>query len=359
MEQSIHDEYAQLNAGHLPVQATSVAVNAVLGVPVGLAQLEKLEIRVLEVMVGVEMGSYTSGHDFKELDTYSHTDEVTESCHSRVLSVMKNMILWAMYPMTFENYNVGSREEKQKPQVGNWLRRDIFLHIQLHIDDEETLRVAVVEASQRAMLERAATTGLKILYAIIFSGYHIAIVRIERDAFADGASNITHTVALPFFPSWYATSPSTPGITALGRLSYLPDPDALARLARLAPKTEDAESNVDQSGEPLFTDTGILDVLPSEILVKIASYLPDLNARYTFARLSLRTKQASIDTLRGVYVNGWPMLDIPSAMHNVERRTQTYDRPAPSLSLHPKVRHSSCRWALVVCLDGRNQWRTH
>lgn len=281
----------------------SEAVHDLLGVAPGLSHLEGVRIRVLEVMVGVEIGSYRSGHDFKELETYSHVDEVGDSDgpDSRILSVMRDMMLWAMYPMSFANYDEEAQQEKEKLEVNNWLRQDVFLHIHLHIDDDETLRAAVVEVSNKIMLERPASTGPDVLYAIIFSGYHLAIVRIDRDSSADATFTVSHTHALPFLPSWYATSPSTPGITALGRLSYLPDPNAVARLA---PSTNDASS------ETLFTNAGILDTLPSEILVKIASYITDDDARYAFASLSPRTKQGSIDILRDVYVNGWPLLDI-------------------------------------------------
>lgn len=303
VETSVVDQYAQLSSGKAPVMVGSEAVHDLLGVASGLSHLEGVRIRVLEVMVGVEIGSYRSGHDFKELETYSHVDEVGDSDGpgSRILSVMRDMMIWAMYPMSFANCDEEAQQEKKKLKVNNWLRQDVFLHIHLHIDDDETLRAAVVEVSNKIMLERPASTGPDVLYAIIFSGYHLAIVRIDRDSSADATFTVSHTHALPFLPSWYATSPSTPGITALGRLSYLPDPNAVARLA---PSTNDASS------ETLFTNAGILDTLPSEILVKIASYITDDDARYTFASLSPRTKQGSIDILRDVYVNGWPLLDI-------------------------------------------------
>lgn len=317
IETSVLAEYAQLSSGQAPVQVGSEEVHELLGVPLSLSHLEKLRIRVLEVAVGVEMGSYKSGHDLKELETYSHVDEVCEGPDPHILSVMRDMMLWAMYPMSFEDCDEESWQEKKKVQLDDWLRRDVFLHLHLHIDDEETLRAAVVEVSNKIMLDRPAATGPDVLYAIIFSGHHLAIVRIDRISNADATFAVTHTNALPFFPSWYATSPSTLGITALGRLSYLPDPDAVRRLA--------PNANNERS-ETLFADTGMLDTLPSEILVKIASYVTDVDARYTYASLSPRTKQASMDILRDVYVNGWPLLAIS------ERDTSSEDVAARRLT---------------------------
>ncbi|OCH88995.1 hypothetical protein OBBRIDRAFT_836185 [Obba rivulosa] len=129
------------------------------------------------------------------------------------------------------------------------------------------------------------------VYGILFSGYHIAIVRVTRDG------PVTHTATMQFLPSFYTKTPSTSGITALARLGYLKD-------------DEIPDKHVDPSAwevhrrkvHPYFRSAGLLDRLPMEILQETAEHLILPEWRVQFARISPRTLAASSGCLRDVHI---------------------------------------------------------
>ncbi|KDQ57275.1 hypothetical protein JAAARDRAFT_58740 [Jaapia argillacea MUCL 33604] len=95
-----------------------------------------------------------------------------------------------------------------------WPRPNVCVHYTKHLDEPAHLKAALVKVFH---LARSRYSG-GLLWGIAFSITHCVIVRIDL---AD-VTNCTHTAALPFLPSWHASSLCTEGITALGRLFHIP-----------------------------------------------------------------------------------------------------------------------------------------
>lgn len=66
-----------------------------------------------------------------------------------------------------------------------------------------------------------------IIYGVAFSIFHCVVVHINTQ----NGFTFKHSNALQFLPSFYADTPSTPGITALAHLGYHSDVEVILRVA--------------------------------------------------------------------------------------------------------------------------------
>jgi hypothetical protein len=85
------------------------------------------------------------------------------------------------------------------------------MRITTHLDDERNMKKSTLELVDEVAANRQPGS---VTYGILFSFFHCVIVRV------DAQNGFKSTAALQFLPSFYATSSSTPGITAIGSLAY-------------------------------------------------------------------------------------------------------------------------------------------
>jgi hypothetical protein len=114
-----------------------------------------------------------------------------------------------------------------KRQEFTWAREDTVICIATHLDDKRCLQASISRLVD-AITEQKDHPGN--YFGIAFSVYHCAIVKVVKDT---RTAKFSHTAALQFLPSFYADSPSTPGITALARLGYRVDPAVFVRATKV------------------------------------------------------------------------------------------------------------------------------
>ncbi|KAJ7252429.1 hypothetical protein B0H12DRAFT_619633 [Mycena haematopus] len=162
---------------------------------------ETVRIALHEAM----MGAWRFGHHIRVLETVSERADISKD----LLSIGEDLIRAAVGPMLFSKDPTYTLYVKDL--AFSWLATDICLRITTHLDDERTLKNSILDLVDEVALHRRP--GI-MTYGILFSFFHCVIVRIDLNG------EFKSTAALQFLPSFYATSPSTPGITALGRLAY-------------------------------------------------------------------------------------------------------------------------------------------
>ncbi|KAG2045185.1 hypothetical protein BDR03DRAFT_938124 [Suillus americanus] len=99
-------------------------------------------------------------------------------------------------------------------------------------------------------------------FGIAFSVYHCALVKVVKDAHT---MTFSHTNALQFLPSFYADSPSTPGITALARLGIRIDPALFERVMEICHHKASLKMS-NKMGESLTHGADGSDDMPPNIL---------------------------------------------------------------------------------------------
>ncbi|KAL0956684.1 hypothetical protein HGRIS_002812 [Hohenbuehelia grisea] len=200
---------------------------------------------------------------------------------------------------------------KGKATAGDmtWVHPSVCLHIALHLDAEPNLKAAIGELVQ-FVKEDTVKQDLDrgpVVYGVVTSLFHSALVKIDisRDY------TFHHTPALQLLPSFYATSPSTPGLTALIRLGCsLPYPDILTQVIERHPflqKLAQVEEGSSAQGRTRF------DEIPPEMIIHIGSYLTDPVdlARFALTGHHVRAVMSSMssDLLRWPFVEGARLVD--------------------------------------------------
>ncbi|KAF8959616.1 hypothetical protein BDZ97DRAFT_1922790 [Flammula alnicola] len=156
-----------------------------------------------------------------------------------------------------------------------WLREDLCLLWATRLDDEAIMQAAVARLFMR--VTQASPKAKNIVYGIVISLFHIVIVRVDLGV---SEGSFKHTAALQFLPSFYAKSPSTPGISAAVRLGY-------ALLCRDLEHLPDSPTYFGEHRNP----ESVVGTIPTEIWTSIAGMLyrpADL------IRLSLISRQSKL-----------------------------------------------------------------
>ncbi|KAJ7641316.1 hypothetical protein FB45DRAFT_899926 [Roridomyces roridus] len=177
-----------------------------------------------------------------------------------------------------------------RPKVAEytWLSPDICLRISTHLDDERYRKKSVLE-----LVREISTGGVK--FGILFSFFHCLIVRVDEDC------TFKCTAPLQFLPSWYARSPSTPGITALARLAY--------HKAPLPVTSIDPEQGL--------SPDHILSRIPEDVWWHIASDLPP-NALLTLSPHIPQLQTVANTLLRYPHVGTVRLLAAKPAVQNAK-----------------------------------------
>jgi hypothetical protein len=271
-------------------QAGPVLIHDLLSVTESLSGVECSRVAFLEILVGHHMGTGDTGHILRVLETVSSRDRIPKEILPIVISALHPMI----YP---------SRPVDCDDFLGfMWMTDDLCLRVTTHLDDEANLQSAMGELINH-IAESKEKKG--VVYGILFSIFHCVIMSIDLGA----GGKCQHTSALPFLPSWYAYSRSTPGITALARLGNLLNFEMWA----------DRLGNVEifQSASPTIQAATMLSRMPEDICYMIAWYLYTPSDILAFMSLSPACKFVGMRMLKYPNVDGYRFLKpIPQPPRN-------------------------------------------
>ena len=236
-----------------------VPIPQLLGVPEALTPIEVACVHLFQANIGALMSLPHTCLPIRCLEQVQKSDNIP----SNLLALGWTIVSLSLGPMIYEDNSL----IRQPPNsVGDsiWLLPRVCLRMVTHLDDERNLQAVVIDLFDAAMNHPNNVRG--VVYGIGFSFFHCVIVRIDTDQ----QGSFKHTPALQFLPSWYATSQSTPGITALVRLGCVFD---IVELLDIPPA-------------PRVLDGHVLSFVPQEIWMLIASYIHSVPDFITLSSLS-------------------------------------------------------------------------
>ncbi|TFY51877.1 hypothetical protein EVG20_g10798 [Dentipellis fragilis] len=257
-------------------------IHELLGVQPPLSPPERVRVRLLEVLINHSLLHHENTRVLRELAKVPSRDQLPLYTAAVLMTMLVSVMdpfprCWPLPSHPEYHYDLADLL-----QLG-FLRSNVCLILWTHLDDDANLHAAAAHLVCEVKRRRPS---LGIVYGILFSGSHIVIMRIDLTA----GGKIAHTAALPFLPDNFTTSPSTPGITALGRLLSLEDPQVLSKLRPMFPTSDSERSKLEDEGFHYATG-GMLDRLSTDTLARIQSHLPDTKSRVIFASLCPRTAQ--------------------------------------------------------------------
>ncbi|KAH7906174.1 hypothetical protein BJ138DRAFT_665153, partial [Hygrophoropsis aurantiaca] len=176
-------------------------------------------------MVEVVIAEYITHGDIsarvREFEAFADRDHITHATWQMAASMANFPFMLQIFPQEYDDRSIERTDF-------TWVRRDVVVHVTTHLDDATALQAAILRTVEVCVEdEDRAEKRPSVLFGVAFSVNHCAIVRVSRED--DGAGSFQYTPALQFVPSFFADSPSTPGITALARLGNRPDPDVMQR----------------------------------------------------------------------------------------------------------------------------------
>ncbi|KII94555.1 hypothetical protein PLICRDRAFT_692919 [Plicaturopsis crispa FD-325 SS-3] len=298
-----------------------------------LSDDECVHTQLLEVLVGNIMKAPAVGHSVRLTENVARPEELTQDIRDFAVLLPCLALLPSIFPYP----------DLKRPENVDaiWLRRDVVLRVTTHLDDERNMQAGIAALVSAIM---STTEGEGIVYGVVFSIFHCVLVRVDMNA----GGSFDHTPALQFLPSFYAKSPSTPGITALARLGFRYDPDIVERTAQWL-HHKGASTSLDLSVSSLAPfkispapDITALDRLPMEILEQIVGHISTRSADLLkLAQLSERCKSFAAMQLRAPFISDLQLTraiprssPLGRAAHGDES-TEHNNLPAYPLQVHP------------------------
>lgn len=221
VDHAIIDEYAARHSD----SDIGLPISELLGTTDLVNSCEAARHALYEVILGRMMKTWEIGHSIRILETA--TDRASVS--GDLLGMGVDMVQVAFGRMLFgrpidrlepdvqdpqrEYFRMFEKVKKTVPVPPefSWLAPDVCLRITTHLDDEPNLKRSILELVGEVALNRQLG---RFTYGVLFSFFHCVIVRVDLQ------NGFKSTAVLQFLPSFYATSPSTPGIAALSSLAY-------------------------------------------------------------------------------------------------------------------------------------------
>lgn len=283
---------------------SQVALSDLLAVSDGLSQDEHVRVTLLEVMIGQCMFSSAIGKEIYEIELLNDHNQITDD----QWSIACFMASITFIPQMFDDIRCICHPMLKRKEF-TWVREDTVVYIATHLYDERCLQASVSRLIN-VILEQTNHSGH--YFGIAFSVFHCAVVKVVKNAHT---MSFSHTSALQFLPSFYADSPSTPGITALARLGYRIDP-ALFRRAleachyvRYIHLKESLVQRADRSDD--MPPTTICPTLPLELWREIACYLTHPFHLIVLGLVSRLCRQAVSMVLRCTHLCGYRLVSAP------------------------------------------------
>ncbi|KAJ7645926.1 hypothetical protein DFH06DRAFT_1050533 [Mycena polygramma] len=183
-----------------------LSMSELLGTKGLVGSCETARLALYELIISRVMMRWEIGHEIRVLETVSDRSEIDPFLFSVGLSIVQVTI----GPMLF---GPKAQDTPSLPEDSefSWLAPNILLRITTHLDDERNLKKNILELVDEVVTNRQPGC---VTFGILFSFFHCVIVRV------DPQNGFTSTATLQFLPSFYANSPSTPGIAAIGSLAY-------------------------------------------------------------------------------------------------------------------------------------------
>ncbi|KAG1845504.1 hypothetical protein DFJ58DRAFT_800875 [Suillus subalutaceus] len=247
-----------------------VALSDLLAINYFLSPDEHIRVSLLEVMVGQCMINPAIGKDIYDIELVSDHNQLTDD----QWSIACFMASIAFVPPIFDHITHACHPEPSRKEF-TWVREDTVVCIATHLDDERCLQASVSRLINE-ITEQKDNSG--DYFGIAFSVYHCALVKVVKDAHT---VTFSHTNALQFLPSFYADSPSTPGITALARLGFASTPALFERVVEIC------HYNRPMTGESLSEGADGSNDVPSNITCPPLP--PELGKRLPFISIPLNS----------------------------------------------------------------------
>jgi hypothetical protein len=281
-----------------------VALSDLLAINDFLTPDEHVRVSLLEVMIGQCMIHPVIGKDIYNIGIVFDHSQLTDD----QWSIACFMASIAFVPPIFDDIQHTWHPEPNRKEF-TWVREDIVVFIASHLDDERCLQASVSRLINAIMEQK---DNLGDYFGIAFSVYHCALVKVVKDAHT---MTFSHTNALQFLPSFYACSPSTPGITALARLSLRIDPALFTRVVEIYRYNRPTEVG-NETGELLVERAdGSNDVppniicppLPFELWNEIALHL-HYSELISFGLVSKLFREVASEILRYPHLCGYRLV---------------------------------------------------
>ncbi|KAJ7744687.1 hypothetical protein B0H16DRAFT_1559846 [Mycena metata] len=179
------------------------AIPELLGSSGPAGDCEAVRIALYEALVAGTMQNFDFVRGVLALEAASDRTQISTALVCRGIELLQLAFGRTLLCKTYER-----PPATQSEFLG--LATNVCLRITTHLDDERHLKKSVLELVDEidAKPRSAATFG------VLFSFFHCVVVRIDLQG------RFHSTAALQFLPSFRATSPSTPGITAIASLGY-------------------------------------------------------------------------------------------------------------------------------------------
>ncbi|KAJ7198480.1 hypothetical protein GGX14DRAFT_525603 [Mycena pura] len=270
IEDSVIADYA---ARQSTPDRVDLTISELLEVPTDIGDCEAVRIGLYEAIVGGNMQEHPFGINIRLLETVSERVDIPNYLLSWGEQVLR---------VVFERMLFGYDEEVELSSAPGldllWLAEDVCLRITTHLDDERNLKKNIIDIVDDIARQRNSNT---VVYGVLFSFFHCVVLEVDQ------RNGFRSTPALQFLPSLYATSSSTPGITAVVRLAY----------HTMAPFEIPGTENT-------FPSDHFLQKLPLEVLEGIATNLgpSDLESLHLAAWIF---KPAAFRMLRYPHINGY------------------------------------------------------
>ncbi|KAJ7487226.1 hypothetical protein B0H11DRAFT_2409826 [Mycena galericulata] len=190
VEDGTIDNYAAI------AQHSNIPVEDLLSITPKIEQCEATRIAMYEVTIGQMMTTWVVSHSIRRLEALPDRSHIS----NELLAIGMDMV----------NATVGGSRVTVAGFM--WLTEDLCLRITTHLGDEGNRKKGILELTRHIVDHQTQHPGVK--YGLLLSFFHCVIIKVEPNG------GVICTPPLQFLPSFHAESPSTPGITALARLSY-------------------------------------------------------------------------------------------------------------------------------------------
>lgn len=310
--------------------AGSAAISDLLSAPESMNDREAVRVQVLQVVIGNLMRISNMGLAVRELT------QVPDYNH---LSSQECSLAWylfdiAIHPQIFSKSPLAHWRQHGSHQT-QWQRKDMCVHLTTHLDDQRNMQAAVARLVADVMKRPDNPTD--IVYGVAFSIFHCVIVRIDTQ----NGFTFEHSDALQFLPSFYATSPSTPGITALARLGYHPDDELISKVAACVYPYDFVTQGLPdplRRIKPIFAKDifeglikGVLKppgggrigrLLPQELWDLVAFQLYGLKDLIMFAWLSAECRTAAENALRDPIIGKYRLVQALESLAEIDSEVE-------------------------------------
>ncbi|KAJ7487209.1 hypothetical protein B0H11DRAFT_2014764 [Mycena galericulata] len=264
-----------------------LSIEELLFVTPTIERCEAASIAISEVIIGQMIKTWTVGHLVRRLEALPDRSHIPDE----LLAIGVDMV-----NATIE----GTR---------TLITPDICLRISTHLDDERYRKKSILELVNLIVDHQQQHPNLK--YGILFSFFHCVIIKVDSDG------GFECTTALQFLPTFYAHSPSTPGITALVRLAY-------NHIATSLPNTDDTNN-------PLPPDH-VLNRVPEDVWRNIAEHL-GFDDLHNLPQCLPQLAAAAGSLLRYPYIGEYRILDVGKEADDGGTWVPSKENPRPNPAL--------------------------